>query len=144
MDRADELAQACEERIKESGGALQLVQRRAPFNVCFWWVPAQLRPYMPEQATPAAKALLSKVGPAPCTQPCGCGAPLAHGAPFQSSLQGQSCSQYKLDVLLEPGGMICTTTGTAPNHWPETGIRTWPESQLTLVCLDIIGLEWPS
>ena len=80
VDRADELAQACEKRIKESGGALQLVQRRAPFNVCFWWVPAQLRPYMPEQATPAAKALLSKVGPAPCTLPCGCGAPLAHGA----------------------------------------------------------------
>ena len=81
VDRADELAQACEIRIKESGGALQLVQRRAPFNVCFWWVPAQLRPYTPEQATPAAKDLLSKVGLAPCTQPCGSGAPLAHGAP---------------------------------------------------------------
>ena len=81
VDRADELAQACEIRSKESGGALQLVQRRAPFNVCFWWVPAQLRPYTPEQATPAAKDLLSKVGLAPCTQPCGSGAPLAHGAP---------------------------------------------------------------
>ena len=66
VDRADELAQACEKKIFESGGALQLVQRRAPFNVCFWWVPAQLRPYMPEQASPAAKALLAKVGPALC------------------------------------------------------------------------------
>ena len=99
VDRADELAQACEKRIEESGGALQLVQRRAPFNVCFWWVPAQLRPYMPEQATPAAKALLSKVGPAPCPQPCSCGGPLAHGAPCCHCRVGAAHSTSQMSCL---------------------------------------------
>ena len=105
VDRADELAQACERKIEESGGALQLVQRRAPFNVCFWWVPAQLRPYEPEQATPAAKALLSKVGAAPCTQPCGCSAPLPRSAPC-CRCRIWCCSRHRTAVLFELGSVI--------------------------------------
>ena len=61
MDRSAELAEAFEQRIENSKGAFQLVLPRLPFNVCFWWMPQQLRPYKPDEASVADRALLSKV-----------------------------------------------------------------------------------
>lgn len=61
MDRSAELARAFAEKVEGSQGAFQLVMQEAPFNVCFWWVPRQLRPYRPDQASAADRALLSKV-----------------------------------------------------------------------------------
>ena len=61
VDRSAELAEAFEQRIVNSKGAFQLVLPRLPFNVCFWWVPQQLRPYKPDEASVADRALLSKV-----------------------------------------------------------------------------------
>lgn len=62
VDRSTELAEAFARKIEGSKGAFQLVMQEAPFNVCFWWVPPQLRPFRPDQASAADKALLSKVG----------------------------------------------------------------------------------
>ena len=61
VDRSAELARAFAEMVEGSQGAFQLVMHEAPFNVCFWWVPRQLRPYRPDQASAADRALLSKV-----------------------------------------------------------------------------------
>ena len=63
MDRSAELAEAFEQSILNSKGAFQLVLPKSPFNVCFWWVPQQLRPYKPDMASAADRALLSKVIP---------------------------------------------------------------------------------
>ena len=62
VDRSAELAEACARKVEGSQGAFQLVMKESPFNVCFWWVPHQLRPYRPDQASAADKAQLSKVG----------------------------------------------------------------------------------
>ncbi len=62
VDRSAELAASFARKVEGSQGAFQLVMQEAPFNVCFWWVPPQLRPYRPAQASAADKALLSKVG----------------------------------------------------------------------------------
>lgn len=61
VDRSAELAEAFEQRIVTSKGAFQLVLPRSPLNVCFWWVPQVLRPYKPDEASVADRALLSKV-----------------------------------------------------------------------------------
>lgn len=63
VDRSAESAEAFEQSILNSKGAFQLVLPRSPFNVCFWWVPQQLRPYKPDVASVADRALLSKVIP---------------------------------------------------------------------------------
>ena len=67
VDRSAELAEAFARKVEGSQGAFQLVMKEAPFNTCFWWVPCQLRPYRPNQASAADKALLSKVGLSPTT-----------------------------------------------------------------------------
>ena len=61
VDRAADLAEAFARKAEGSKGHFQLAQPLSPFNVCFWWVPHQLRPYKPDKATAAEKALLSKV-----------------------------------------------------------------------------------
>ena len=63
VDRSAELAEAFEQKILNSKGAFQLVLPRSPFNVCFWWVPQQLRPYKPDVASAPDRAFLSKVIP---------------------------------------------------------------------------------
>jgi len=64
VDRNIALAQHWAEKIAASGGAFQLVQPRSFANVCFWWLPAGLRPLDAAAAPPAALAALAKVAPA--------------------------------------------------------------------------------
>ena len=61
VDRNIALAAHVEARVLASGGAFQMVLPRSFANVCFWWLPRDLRPFDPALASPQQLAALGKV-----------------------------------------------------------------------------------
>ena len=61
VDRNIALAEHFERAVLASGGAFQMVLPRSFANVCFWWLPASLRPFDAAAASPQQKATLGKV-----------------------------------------------------------------------------------
>jgi len=65
VDHCFELATYMAERIRgDTSGRWQLVYEPSCSNVCFWYVPAALRPFSRASATPEQLAELGKVAPA--------------------------------------------------------------------------------
>lgn len=61
VDHSFSLALHFEQRIQQSGGAFVLARPRSFVNVCFWWIPASLRPFDAGTASQEQLDTLDKV-----------------------------------------------------------------------------------